>query len=438
MKIRKNTLNIKKLFTILVVWLPILDIYAFPLQSSIGIGDFLFLLLLPVFLFCLKGKTEHNRYIIYIGIFYCISFFSLMVLQHRIFPVSKIMFRMLRDLFYVMIGIVFSQAYLEQKYFIEIYKKSVWINCLCVCIQSFLFYGMKIVFFPIIPNQMLLGGTISDLIIKNRVEKAVYGNFMPSSFFLERGDFAWYVLPCVVLYLYGAKDKKYGKALLVSGVIVLTTSASGLIGLICIWGFCLLKFLLCVKKKNKEINFFTVGGITAIGGSVVLFAYTNIGMRLICRVKEVIDGVEGIRLSSGYLRVIKGFEVYLDLPFPYQIFGIGAGNLVNFAQIHTGFLEKFNQNGMLEYMSGITYILVSGGILSLVLFLFTMWHYYNKGKLLAKATVLLTITMLCISSFYASPFYVIYLIFICSWQRKRIGKGKMKLMIGENELGYFG
>lgn len=433
---KKRTLNIKKLFTILVVLLPILDIYAFPLQASIGIGDFLFLLCFPIFLFGLKGKMERNPYIIYVIAFYCLSLFSILVLQYSSFSISKIILRMFRDLFYVVIGIIFSSSCLDKDYFKKLYEKLALINCLCIYIQSFFYYFMKKAFFLIIPNQILLGNTASNLIIESRIEHAGYGNFMPSSVFLERGDFAWYILPYIVLCLFDGNDKKYGRAIFATIALGLTTSASGLIGLVCVWGFCLIKFLLHWKKKRKDINFFTIGGIAGAGCAAILLAYTNVGIRIYYRVKEVLDGIDGMRLSSGYMRVLKGFELYSDLPLPYQIFGVGAGNLESFARTHSELLVKYNEVGMLEYMSGMSYILVSGGIFSLLLFLFVMWHFYRNGNELAKAMVLLTVVTLCISSFYASPFYVIYLVFICFWQRKRIGA--VNFIKGEKKIGYSG
>ena len=126
--------------------------------------------------------------------------------------------------------------------------------------------------------------------------------------------------------------------------------------------------------------------------------------------------------GSAFVRVYKGFAFWAELPAIYKIFGIGVGNYTA-VNLRYSITPEMN-----EYMSSLSYFLVSNGIIGTLIIISIVVigasRLNSKGK-----TYLFMLFFMCIAaSIYSTPYWM--WLFIAIIKNKKVSKPKRSLQNG--------
>ncbi len=420
----KNKTKIKfyKIYTWFVILMPIINIYASPIPR-IGLGEFIFLACFPFLLLDIiffsqnKLVKESSMYLIYFS--YCIMISFVICLFQYYYSITDICLKLLRDSVYICIFLICSQFYFDFKYAIKILKFVVVLVSTYLVLQ-YLFYNI----FGIVLPSTLKNVTLNYSITNSNEQLAryermySYGSLRLPSIFLEPAHFAQYVSLGLIVFLF---DKKLDRrnvllSLYISLAVMLSTSAIGVATILAIWVIWVFSFNASSKNGIKNVTL-----MCCIITMAVIFIYLyNVGnefVHLIDRFQEIDSSSKGV--TSGGIRVSRGFNIFSQLDFIYKFFGVGYGNYDCFSKIHH-IITLFDA-GTIEvndYMSSISYILVSGGVVAFSLYLVAIFKFFRSGNKIAKVAIVILLLMMFGASIYSTPIYAMYMSFIVNSKRK--------------------
>ncbi len=253
----------------------------------------------------------------------------------------------------------------------------------------------------------------------------------PSSFFVEPAHFCRYcVLPLfLILFEENLKNRMF-KAVLISVAIILSQSSIGYISLALIWVLWLINTLHAKKISYNKV----LKSLLLIVPALLICIKMSSKFKLFNFVLEHISGLNMKEITSGNVRIFRGFWIWKEEPFLNKLFGVGFANVKTFLinnrirTIFDGMIECGN-----EYMSAISYILVINGIIGLAIFLYALWYLFLKGGNNKKILILLFIVlMLSNEEFQSVDFINIWLYLLLEISYKRVENRKVAEVEKEN------
>lgn len=419
--IRYNVIGIslsQRIFTILLILYPILNIYQSGVNVSLGIADTLMLVFLIIHASdVLKKKLVVTDYLLFNVYIVVISFINILSVSEGS---AADLFRIVRHGFYGVVICVYMPHYFNLQYGISLMKKCSCVVCAGAMLQSLLYYVFhKMVLFWL-PIEAFTGGELVTGRISHTESYAYYFYFRPSFVFVEPAHFSQYVIVGVLLFLFleKRKDRAMAGALFCSLGILLSTSSGGILAMALGWGVWLLETLKrdWIKGKIKGYVLFIVLFLLAAATGVVL--YTGV-------VDMVMGRLNGIGLdkasTSGNLRVLKGFLVFGKLNPWRKLIGLGLGNIEGyFTQMH-----MTTQFGATEYMSGFTYILNSTGLCGAVLLLVVLVRRMFSRNNFQTALSLVVLAVALGASIFNSGSWIVYMTFLLSTKKDAIEVSEM-------------
>lgn len=220
------------------------------------------------------------------------------------------------------------------------------------------------------------------------------------SIFMEPAVFAKFLIPAVIYNL------KYTRK-----------SYIRLLGLICIFlllrsgvGFILLAVCLCVYICNLPIKRKSIKGfaIAAIIGLIIVSAIalstTEYGKVQLARIDEVDAENDS---SSGFLRVIRGYLLYDGMNTLEKIVGIGSKN-IGYAIHSSPYVYMFD--GVEDvYLNGIQALLVGGGVIGVILFLFMIRDIGNRKSIISIGILSCLLVSFFVAAEYLSATMLLFL-----------------------------
>ena len=391
-----DTITIQeKIISFLIVLWPILNIYGIG-GDSIGFGD---CVIIPYCLYLFIVNIRKYRYIVFsyflfFSICIIISVFSYLLCGYSI--ERQTLLSLVKDFIYVFTFSLVAPKNINMTYLFKVYKVIVIILSALVVVQVaayYLFGYMKpFVFYSPIFTLKDVGGYQKYMVSwYNYIP--VYG-FKVSSIFSEPAKFAQYVAPCFFLSFFDEKKKKNNLffEIFITAVVYLTHSANGVVYMSLGWFMWIL-----LKKNNKNailrnillVFFFTI--------TICFLFVGNSNIWFINRFREI--GDSGI--NSGNMRVLRGWKVFGQLNIIQKIIGVGFDNCAQYISnnnIVTGY-----DGGYIGYMSGMSEIFVSGGILCGVLFVLLCIKYLRYHNDVVTSLVGLMLVILFASAILNGP-----------------------------------
>lgn len=276
----------------------------------------------------------------------------------------EVIARWIRYFVYIIFYVVVCDNYPKGELLLKTYKPICLIVSVYAIIQ-FLLFIVSGIYLPIdiLPFSFERGNTLDKMISISDVSLRACGVFG------EPGYLAKFILPALVYSLFGWDDNQ--KKDFVSAIIILlATMMSGSVqGIMLAMIVCCLS-VLCSGKEITRHHVLT-SLLLFVGLSIIIFVvYTRNWIdRPLERIYNLFLG-ESVDRSS-QLRVYRGFSYWNQLPIEYKVLGVGMGNAANFAeayQIQTPYDYYVRTEATLEYMSGISSILVTNGIICAGLF----------------------------------------------------------------------
>ena len=379
-------LNISnKLYTILIIMLPILGVYKSPVYFF-DLGTFLVLASFPFILYKSKGTILNNKTLIILLAYIFTA--SIYIFAHEFMLLLPIL-RTVK--FLIMIFAVLLLGYhklFDAEYAIKILKVITNVAVMYLIVQIVLYRGFGILLpngFPMLADN---SGYLSNIYISA---------IRPSSFFLEPAHFAQYSIVYLTYCIFGIEShqklfKNWKNALFITVGIILSTSGQGILMVVILMSIWLL--LNIAKKKIKLQNIiYTFCMIMLLLIALPLIMKTEVVTNLLTRIfTENISGGG----NALYARV-SGYTILQNLNGIHSIIGMGFGNVP----------ENM-------YLSGYAYIIYCTGYLGLAIFItlltstFLKVHKFSKVLVVLFAIMLIGAQMFTATSicFYFAIFYI--------------------------------
>lgn len=234
--------------------------------------------------------------------------------------------------------------------------------------------------------------------------------FRFSSFFSEPSHFAIFLTPLLMLEVLYYNDKKHLlRACVLMFCLLLTQSGSALVGI----GTTLVLICYFYIRNNKAARIVKYIPIAVISVGVVGFYFFSsaMGASLIARTSEFQD--EAGLLSSGFVRVVRGYIVFGEYNIFEKIFGLNNTDAL---------LQVINQRGLSQlftynldgtpslFFNSVHYILLETGILGVFLYILFLKSVYNKSSIFSKVIVIQFVAFSFISQMYFNDFMLFYIV----------------------------
>lgn len=380
---------------LLAIW-PVLNIYGF-LTESIGVGD-LFIIPISVYaFFCVigfSGKISKSfTYTTFFGAYLVISLFALCFVN--IGNAYGITLSISKTVMYVFCFSVVAPKMLDIRVFLKHYRRIAIFLSLIIFVQFVLaILGNTAPF--VINSKVFLIRDVDGYsnFLRTWSYNVMRDGFRPSSLFTEPAKYAQYVCPCLLLSLMleGENKKRYFFEIFISVAVLLSMSANGAIYCLLSWGLWFV-FGRGESSKNMKIVVSIIGTLAM----VYLFFGNGTDNWLIGRLSEIGSGT----INSGNMRVLRGWIIFKKLPSFNKLVGVGIANAAHFIE-YSGITTNYD-GGYIGYMSGLSEIAVTGGILSLVMYILYFIKNIKNRSLIAKTEVILMTIMIASSATLNNP-----------------------------------
>lgn len=423
----KNNKAFITVFTIIVILAPILNAYRF-LNTSLSIPEILLMIIAVYGLITQKKLLDNKAYLLYCAYFVVCT---LVMALTSFADINSCAVRIGRDLLYVVLILMICPQNFLFKSAVKWYILAAEIVCIFLFVQFIFHYVFNIY----IPN--LIPGTVLNYSINNQeqyyqmFQRVSMSNYRPSSFFLEPAQMAQYCAPAILVGLFVNRNENSNKidnlrqVIIITVGVVLTRSAVGAVLCVLSWGMWLIKN---VKSRRISIRKILICILVICAGAFALSS--DMGQGVLKRLSLI--GQTDIGEQSGSMRVIRGFLIYDQLPIINQIFGVGLGQIEN-AILHYGITTPFDIADSLEYMSTISYVLNSMGIIGLIMFTIALLQWRSNNSVSVRLILLFAVMMF--SGFiYSTPLFLLMCAFISYKSDRQILQASDNMLVKNKNI----
>lgn len=326
----------------------------------------------------------NNRYLIFIMTIFLLSVISSMLIGFD----SIYMLKFFSRLFFAYIYATIICSIIEMEDLIKTYKFFAWVSLVYLYIQVFSFY---ILHYYIKVNP--LGLPLSQKNANVLIDSSNLLIFRPSSYFLEPGWYAVFILILLCIYLY---EKKFVKSAIIFLSLIMATSSLGILTALGIVG---VYFLSQEVKVHQKI-------LILLGVCAGLFFFLTSTM-----FTDVILRLTDTGGSFGQ-RLLRGFYIIPQMGFPELITGIGFGNLEQYLKIND-IRTPYDYGIPFDYVNSITQLYISGGIIGFISFFSWIGIYLFKGNLFLRMFNIMVILQMIGSSVFNGGIWLLYISFYC-------------------------
>lgn len=224
------------------------------------------------------------------------------------------------------------------------------------------------------------------------------------SFFLEPAHFAQYILGYLALILgeNSYKGKVFSiESIIVSLVLLFTWSGNAILLTGLLWAIFILKV-----NINRYIKYIII--IPAIFiVAAVSFTYISTserGEKILERSSEL--SVNQNRVSSGMMRIYRGYFVFSEMNEYEQLIGVGTGTIPEVID-HSPYIFMFME--FERYVNTAQTILIGDGIIGTIIFLLFLLSITSKGISFSILYVALFVGLSLMESFWLTSKMLLYL-----------------------------
>lgn len=316
--------------------------------------------------------------------------------------------------------------FVNKKWFIKFYK--------CVAFFAIAFYLLQLffglIFGVIIPGRIPLlsltesfKGIKTDIFVVPKTQALNYCY----SIFSEQSHFAVFLLPLFSLFLVEKRSKRivdYIKILFVMGIIILTNSANGMIGLIILLlAFFIVKY--SGQKRIRFINLFT----TLLTFSILLFGLYLV-LNRISYFNEMFVRLFsdfGNKSSKAGYRIYRGFYLVGTMDFRQLLLGLGYLQIHNYVLIEgiTTPYDLVSSGPGLEYTNFVCQIILYFGVVGLILFLLSIIKFIKRIDRVSVPFLVCLVALWFSSSMFFEQTFLFFIVFaICLGNSKTVVNNK--------------
>lgn len=299
-------------------------------------------------------------------------------------------------------SLILSAIFIDLKVFYRTYRIFGIVTCLVFFAQelSFLIFGFR--FMALIP---FLDVHYEGFTTESFSEQMAMID-RSCSCFLEPSHFAQFILPllAIELGLLHDKNKSFGfYPILLTIVLLLLRSGVGLLSCAMLWSF-----FIIFSKRAFYVKAFVIVPVAVVLSYVFFVNYTGTeqGSALVERVSQL-NPNDFDYVSSGIMRVYRGYWVYGDLDFLSKLLGVGIGGADD-AIDRSSVAWMFGDGE--HYINNIQTLLIGYGVVGFILFLLFLFNLTRKTPF----TSTLLVAVFLMTSLMESYFYTTrMLLFLC-------------------------
>lgn len=316
----------------------------------------------------------------------------------------------------IIIGLLLLiDKYFDFDFFKKIYFNMSFILSIVLFVQIIVRYIFGQPTFLLFPNiTMNYGNGMNSLEIVSMLEKSVGGGYVyrPSALFIEPVNFAYYVLPAILLLLMERKDvskkKRMVYSLVMTSAVVLTTSTTGIIGCGLIW----IIYIMVENKRNKGKISYKVFlfAITVLVAFVVLLEQKSVQISIVKKLSELNNSDS---TSSTSLRLLRGGYFFNEMSWINRIIGCGFSHIADYYYKFQLFIKYDSVTSNVEYMNSVFSILCAEGMIGFVLYAKDFCKLLFSKDSIVKSLSILFFLMMIGGSIMDSPTYFLILVVLC-------------------------
>lgn len=299
--------------------------------------------------------------------------------------------------------------YISYKHVIKYYKILVIITSIIFILQELMFSFLGFRFSGLIPFLDIKYANIDMTFFRTSQMFARRS----SSIFLEPAHFAQFLLPYLAIKfgeLHYQKKIFDKMAIFVSLILLFTWSGNAIIISSILWTVYILSFnTTTIKKVVFIIPFFAILSFLAFD----YVSSTEKGVALLERRSEL--DLDAERISSGTIRLYRGYYVYKDLPLGAQIFGVSTGGYRK-AIDDTPARNMFYDYE--RYLNNTQALLIGYGIIGSILFILFLQSLYRRNSYGGRMLLLTFILLSFIESFFFVPKMILMLSLAAGFKRE--------------------
>lgn len=225
-----------------------------------------------------------------------------------------------------------------------------------------------------------------------------------SSLFLEPAHFAQFLLGYLAILLGDSYNKKRLiniPAIITSLILLLTWSGNGILIAVLLW----VMFILFVKVDLlKKIFLITPLVILLIIYSFNYIISTEQGAKILERTEEL--DANSDRVSSGTMRIYRGYYVFEDMSLFLKTTGVGTGAT---SDVIDDSSVKWMFHSFEHYLNNAQILLIAYGVLGTFFFMFHIFYLirYNTGE--GKFLIIAFLGLSFIESFWGGSKMLLYI-----------------------------
>lgn len=423
MKCNMTKSRLESIYTLLIVLLPLLHIYAVPRFGNVlSLGELFLILTIPflVVTWARRGIYAKMDNPFFLYLFYAlvstIIISLVLCFMYSQFSPNSMINRVLRDIYYMMLIVIFGKEFFNFELGVK-YIKIFAIILSAFIISQFILYSVFGVYVSgFIPGvrTTISGGAISDEIATKFLLAATYDGVIRCNGFLAEPASAGHFLSVALLIFLFPTNKTsidFKIAIVVSLAMVLTFSTNAFVALT----FCWIWWLLFAKKRRQEAGGAILLILIACGIIIPFEVKNNLIQGVFSRLTGLFAADNNTQ-NSASVRVLRGWAFYMKMPVVNQIFGSGFGNFIEFKEA-LNICTVYEHAD--EYLNTNAYVAISSGLIGVVLYIYGIWKAAMlSNQALAKSLALLLFIYGMSSSLYSSAPFVIILLLIFNCPKK--------------------
>lgn len=407
--------SFETLICYLLVSCPILGIYN-SLVPSISIGEILLVFVCILSIGAKKKSIKVNS----IGSFVVYSLIITVVMSLIISPINvgETIKETTSFIIYI-VAVVLILKRLNNDDLMRAYVVMAKISAAFLILQ-FLVHLITGVWIPgLIPGIITDSGLNSSTIILNYSRAC--------SFFQEPAHFAQYVA-FPLAYIVFLEEKSFADIIWI-GIFILAIlmnyTGNGILIMCVIFGLYVL-FNLDTKNVRRFMKAISLMIIGVVAGRYILMN-TSVGQTILLRLTsgELLGSNNTVFGNSGYIRVVRGYEVFGKFELLHKVFGVGLGNYEVYATRHAYSTLIAKTAFTISYLNGIQYYLVSTGLVGLGLYLRVLFNNFKNNNSFRRTISILFVTMSSIAAFINGPIWIIAIVIIYSRNDNSINDNKV-------------
>lgn len=237
-----------------------------------------------------------------------------------------------------------------------------------------------------------------------------------SSVFLEPAHFAQYIAPFLAIQMFRAIKKKrflYLPVILTSLILFMSKSGNAVLFLGIAWIAYIMSFPM---NHILKYGIFIPTVIIICFWGFDFISDTQVGQSLLARKDEIqLGGTKWV--SSGTMRIYRGYLVYGGESAMNQLLGVGTGGIESVIN-QSDYLWMFYD--FERYVNNIQTLLIGFGLIGTIVFSFHIYDLLKINNFAGRTILLIMIGAFCIESFLFNPKMIFYICLAVAFQKSKI------------------